>query len=649
MIRAIRPSAMAQDDAAIVSGWNVAPNVAYTLLLLPGSSSCGVLLYAGDGSTLIATGAALTGTAQPCVLLPQTGQTVEMVDGDLGWHLLITTIGTESQRTIRLGPAVDLPDEIHPVYGDDGLALARATAAIDAAAHYVDDIAVTCPLGLGAGLGDVVSVPVDGAAVVGQVESITWTATPDGTTEQAVIRRHVAIAPDVFVEPTPPTVADDVSETDQTTSISGNVLDNDDTGLTVTAVNGLAANVGQVVDGDNGGSFTVAANGSWTFDPDGDFAMLEGSETADTSVTYHASDGTAEAMATLTVTVSHANAAPVAVDDTGETTADATTSGNVLTNDTDADLDTLSVSQVAGSAGNVGVAVAGSNGGLFTISSNGAWSFDPDGDFDALTGEQTAATSVTYHVSDWAAEDEGTLTVTVSAGSVSASYADQILAMSPMRYFALDERSGSVIADKTLAQNGVYYNVGTGVLLEHATLTDHLCPKFLPASTGYGSLVFTDTMAAGFGISLWFKPDISLCQIGAHIITNSEYYASGYTKFPFKLFLDKAKSRIQSILSRGNDYTADDTISYSIQDFAVYNVIVNYVGSSYHAMYVNGSLVQQNLISWSISNSGLTWLIAQAHESGGGSNRSAFAGWLSDIVVRTTPFSTQEIAILART
>ncbi|NLW80394.1 MAG: hypothetical protein GXY42_01795, partial [Desulfovibrionales bacterium] len=213
------------------------------------------------------------------------------------------------QRTIRLGPAVDLPDEVHPVYGEDALALARATAAIDAAAHYIDDITVTCPLGLGAGLGDVVSVPVDGVAVIGQVESITWTATPDGTMEQAVIRRHVAIAPQQFVEITPPSVADDTGETDKTTGISGNVLTNDDTGLIVVAVNGLSSNVGVAVDGSNGGSFTIAADGAWTFSPDGDFALLEGSETADTSVTYHASDGTAEAVATLTVTVSAASAA----------------------------------------------------------------------------------------------------------------------------------------------------------------------------------------------------------------------------------------------------------------------------------------------------------------------------------------------------
>ena len=301
MIRAIRPEAMAQDDASVIAGWNIAPNEAYVVLVMPGPSACGVILYDETASTIIASGAAVVGTAKECVLYLYGGQMVDMVDADLGWHLLLTTTGTESQRTIRIGHAVDLPDEIHPVYGDDDLALARATAAIDAAAHYIDDVTVTCPLGLGAGLGDVVSVPVDGAAVVGHVESITWTATPDGTMDQAVIRRHVAIAPEAFVEPTQPTVADDTGMATPTTGTSGNVLTNDSVGLTVVAVSGFSALVGVAADGSAGGSFTINADGSWTFAPDGDFASI--TEDTDTSITYHASNGVHEAMATLTVTV----------------------------------------------------------------------------------------------------------------------------------------------------------------------------------------------------------------------------------------------------------------------------------------------------------------------------------------------------------
>lgn len=312
MIRAHRIAATAQDDASLISGWNIAPNVGYTAVLLPGVASCGVLLY-DEGGALVASGAALAGADKPCILVPQSGQSVGMVDADLGWHLLLTTDGTESPRTIRINPPVDLPDEIHPVYAADDMSLARATAAIDDAAHYRDDVTVSCPLGLGAGLGDLVSVPVDGVPVVGQVESITWTGTPAGTSEQVVIRRHVAVAPEAFVNPVPvvpPVVADDAGTTDAAKAISGNVLTNDESGLTVVAVNGLSASVGAAVTGSNGGVFTIASIGAWTFDPDGDFAALEGSETADTSVTYYASDGVGEAMATLTVTVSTSGVVP---------------------------------------------------------------------------------------------------------------------------------------------------------------------------------------------------------------------------------------------------------------------------------------------------------------------------------------------------
>lgn len=85
-------------------------------------------------------------------------------------------------------------------------------------------------------------------------------------------------------------------------SKSGHILFPDGT-RTITKVSGLAPNVGSTVAGSNGGEFVIASDGAWTFDPSGDFSDLTETETADTSVTYHASDGTSEAMGTLTVTV----------------------------------------------------------------------------------------------------------------------------------------------------------------------------------------------------------------------------------------------------------------------------------------------------------------------------------------------------------
>lgn len=107
-----------------------------------------------------------------------------------------------------------------------------------------------------------------------------------------------------------------------------------------------------------------------------------------------------------------AHAPFAAVDDAGVCWKSGTVSGNVLENDA-AGLDT--VSKVAGSASNVGMAVAGSNGGLFTISSNGDWVFNPNGEFSALAGTQTATTSIGYHATNGTNEAPATLTVTVTA------------------------------------------------------------------------------------------------------------------------------------------------------------------------------------------------------------------------------------------
>lgn len=102
-----------------------------------------------------------------------------------------------------------------------------------------------------------------------------------------------------------------------------------------------------------------------------------------------------------------------AVDDTAGCDNDETASGNVLTNDAGR---FLRVTKVGGATGNVGTGVAGSNGGTFTVDADGSWTFDPSGDFDEI--EEDVETSVTYHASDGATEDEGMLTVTVSAPTV---------------------------------------------------------------------------------------------------------------------------------------------------------------------------------------------------------------------------------------
>ncbi len=75
--------------------------------------------------------------------------------------------------------------------------------------------------------------------------------------------------------------------------------------------------MGAVVSGSNGGQFTVNADGSYDFDPNGDFNDLAAGETRSTSITYRISDGNGGTdTATLTVTVTGTNDAPTATANT---------------------------------------------------------------------------------------------------------------------------------------------------------------------------------------------------------------------------------------------------------------------------------------------------------------------------------------------
>ncbi|KDD06047.1 Ig-like domain-containing protein, partial [Bordetella bronchiseptica] len=330
-----------------------------------------------------------------------------------------------------------------------------------------------------------------------------------------------------------PTAVADTGTTDEDTTLTvtdpaqgvlRNDTDPDNDDLHVSAVNGQPANVGAAIAGDNGGTFTLNADGTYTFNPGPDFQNLAKDATAETSITYTVSDGEGgTSSATLTITVTGTNdaptltpnvtlddqanndgeaitpvdisgqfedvdngdtltftadglppgltldpatgiisgtldnsasqgganndgvytveitatdangasvsqtfewdvnnPAPTAVADTGTTDEDTTLTvtdpaQGVLKNDTDPDNDDLHVSAVNGQPGNVGAAIAGDNGGTFTLNADGTYTFNPGPDFQNLAKDATAETSITYTVSDGeGGTSSATLTVTVT-------------------------------------------------------------------------------------------------------------------------------------------------------------------------------------------------------------------------------------------
>ena len=283
-------------------------------------------------------------------------------------------------------------------------------------------------------------------AGVTKTTSVEYTASDGSLTDTATLTVTVTGTNDgltanddagTTTENTQLTVADGATGTTSGTTTTNadlllNDVDIDGDDLTITEVDGDTSSVGKAINGSDGGSFTIRANGSWEFNPGTDFDDLKAGVTKTTSVEYTASDGSLTDTATLTVTVTGTNDGLTANDDAGTTTenteltvADGATgtrvgggaqrvNADLLLNDVDIDSDDLTITEVDGDTSSVGKATDGSDGGSFTIRANGSWEFNPGTDFDDLKAGVTKTTSVTYTASDGSLTDTATLTVTVS-------------------------------------------------------------------------------------------------------------------------------------------------------------------------------------------------------------------------------------------
>ena len=144
------------------------------------------------------------------------------------------------------------------------------------------------------------------------------------------------------------------------------------------------------------GLVSFNADGSFTYDPNGQFESLAVGETATDTFSYTVSDGQGgTATASVTVTIDGANDAPVAVDDAYGTSEEAPLSVNVsaglLANDSDPDSSDLLSVEAVDTTGTVG---------LVSFNADGNFTYDPNGQFESLAVGETATDTFSYTVSD---------------------------------------------------------------------------------------------------------------------------------------------------------------------------------------------------------------------------------------------------------
>ncbi len=242
----------------------------------------------------------------------------------------------------------------------------------------------------------------------GPVPVITYTAQDSsGASSTATLTLNVRAVNDA-----PTAVDDTLSVAEDTESASGNVLTNDDDVdvgdiLTVTTfeVNGTTYNAGSTAEIAGKGSIVINSDGSYTFTPAANF---NGPVPV---ITYTVSDGSLTDTATLSINVTAINDAPIAANDIATTDEDVPLTANVLTNDTDVDGDTLTVTtfEINGTTYNADSTAEIAGKGSIVINSDGSYTFTPDPNFNG------PVPVITYTVSDGSLTDTATLSINVTA------------------------------------------------------------------------------------------------------------------------------------------------------------------------------------------------------------------------------------------
>ncbi|XTP36181.1 Ig-like domain-containing protein [Mycobacterium sp. TJFP1] len=374
-----------------------------TFTMAPGATSATVNVVANDtdpdGDDLTVT--AVTGAANGTATFTGGTITYTPTAGFAGTEVLTYTVsdGTDTATatlTITV-PAVNKP----PVAANDTFTMApgATSATVNVVSNDTDadgdDLTVTALTGAANGTatftgGTITYTPTAGFA---GTEVLTYTVSDGTDTATATLTITVPAVNK------PPVAANDTftmapGATSATVNVVSNDTDADGDDLTVTALTGAA----------NGtATFT---GGTITYTPTAGFAGTE-------VLTYTVSDGTDTATATLTITVPAVNKPPVAANDTFTMAPGATSATvNVVSNDTDADGDDLTVTALTGAANGT----ATFTGGTIT--------YTPTAGF--------AGTEVlTYTVSDGTDTATATLTITVPAVNKPPVAANDTFTMAP--------------------------------------------------------------------------------------------------------------------------------------------------------------------------------------------------------------------------
>ena len=272
-----------------------------------------------------------------------------------------------------------------------------------------------------------ITITVNGQNDAPTVVNDTDSVTEGGTVIETTNSQGTVLSDDSDVDGDSLTVSGTVSQTSATA--------NGGSSITISSPN--SASVGSAVTGYYG-QLTLDSDGTYSYVANQSTAnALDDSESGTDVFTFTVSDGTTTTSSTITITVNGQNDAPTVVNDTdsvteGGTVIETTNSqGTVLSDDSDVDGDSLTVSgtvsQTSATANggssitisspnsaSVGSAVTGYYGQL-TLDSDGTYSYVANqSTANALDDSESGTDVFTFTVSDGTTTTSSTITITVN-------------------------------------------------------------------------------------------------------------------------------------------------------------------------------------------------------------------------------------------
>lgn len=232
-----------------------------------------------------------------------------------------------------------------------------------------------------------------------------------------------------------------------------------------------------------------------------------------------------------------------------------------------------------------------------------------------------------------------------SGGGSGLTYAQQVAADSPVRYWRLNDTSGSTAVG--IGGNGTYVNAHTKD--QPGFVNGGKSVFFDPTvdtlnGGGYLETNFGTNFTTSFAVELFFNAHATQLDGAPALISKSEYFAGAIADFPFSLSWGST-GVLSATLSMGNDFTNDATLTVSgLSADTDYHVVVNYRNSGLCEIYLNGEPAASQTITFSVSATSFNWRVAARHENGDGAGDSGFRGRIAEVAIYGAALSSARIA-----